>query len=458
MFIKAMLVFFLLMPQLATTENKIIDLDTFIKTALEKDDHFQTILINQLAIKYNKDLKLPPQALITNIKSQYGTSIDQNNNGINSTISLEKLFRNSGTTVSTTYNNVNYSTNAQGRDSLSLSISQDIAKNAFGKMIRKETTMIGMENEVMEYQAIEAYEDYLSSLLFSYQDWYLAYQNKITSESFLINAQKQEANIKARWKKNIANKIEMDKMTLQTLSRKELFLSSKSIYSSKLLQIKEIMRDNSKLDYEPKEAFKYIDKNISFDEDFNFFTLNARTFKILTLLEKSQNTQLSYNIDDLLPSAQILIDSTISSPDGIFNNQNTKSFYTGFTLSYPFGDSQKRAKIAISRLELKKTQLTITEKQSSLRSQLYELYNSILEKKEQRELIKQKIVSADNIYKEEEKNYNQGRSKINDLISAGNDLESYRFALLSTEVTLNKLVIEWLRITDKLIEKINQDS
>ena len=45
------------MPQLATTENKIIDLDTFIKTALEKDDHFQTILINQLAIKYNKKVK-----------------------------------------------------------------------------------------------------------------------------------------------------------------------------------------------------------------------------------------------------------------------------------------------------------------------------------------------------------------------------------------------------------------
>ena len=57
-----------------TNENnnvRILNIEEFIKTAVEKDTVFEQILIDELALKYKKDLSLPSGDLVLSVKNQY---------------------------------------------------------------------------------------------------------------------------------------------------------------------------------------------------------------------------------------------------------------------------------------------------------------------------------------------------------------------------------------------------
>ena len=64
-----------------------------------------------------------------------------------------------------------------------------------------------------------------------------------------------------------------------------------------------------------------------------------------------------------------------------------------------------------------------------------------------------KIKLAEDILLEEVKNYSFGKVTLNDYIDAVNRLDENRFNKISYIVMFNKLVVEWLRLTDKLVDK-----
>ena len=163
-------------------------------------------------------------------------------------------------------------------------------------------------------------------------------------------------------------------------------------------------------------------------------------------------------MNDLFPSAKLIFEWVTAGTSDLYDDANTKSVYAGFSLSYPLGASQKKAKLEISNLELKKAKLTAKAKKSLLRSDLHMLFNKIEENKIMIKLIETKVSVAIRIYNEEKKNYRQGRSSINDLITAGINLEDYRFLALKIQINLNKLIIEWLRLTDELVKKTDENT
>ena len=57
------------------------------------------------------------------------------------------------------------------------------------------------------------------------------------------------------------------------------------------------------------------------------------------------------------------------------------------------------------------------------------------------------------ILKDEAVNYSYGKVTLNDYITAVNRVDENRFSYTEHSVQLNKLLIEWLRLTDQLVGK-----
>ena len=55
----------------APAPEKLLNVDDFIHLAGTKDTEFETILIDELIVKYQKDLQLPADDLILSVKQQY---------------------------------------------------------------------------------------------------------------------------------------------------------------------------------------------------------------------------------------------------------------------------------------------------------------------------------------------------------------------------------------------------
>lgn len=424
----------------------------FLKVAAGKDDQFQRILAERLTTTYQEDLHLSSDDLVAKIKAEYGW--DKKESGLNTTLALEKLFRDSGTKVSASYQQQKYGSDQK---TLRMSLIQDIAKNALGRMNRRSAKIIGMENQIIEYQVVEAYEDYLAKLSLIYLDWYLAYENHNISRRFYNDSLRQLNNIKKRRQKNIALDIDVNKAKLQAIDKKEKMILAQTKWQKLSYLIKEAMRDFSKTHYIPKKEFRYRFRRIEFEKAWQNFH-KTRTAKILGILTDKAFEGLEQSIDDLLPSTQLSLDLTRTErTTQVFpssNQSKTDTVWLGITMEYPFSNKRKKALHAQAKTTHKKVILDSKVKKSSLKTTLYDLYQNILEQQERIETAAEMVKIAKRIVKDEKKSYTYGRTRLNDLIAAENSSQNYEFTQLTSQVNLEKSFIEWQRLTDNLLIKL----
>ncbi|MCB1196569.1 hypothetical protein KDK77_10330, partial [bacterium] len=117
----------------AEDATRMVPLDEFIQTAAASDTVFEEILIDELRLRYRKALFIPARDLILSIKNQYDFILNQDRNEPETVIGLTKLFPHSGTSVSAEYSTFPTLSSGTNSSELSFSVSQSIARNAFGK-------------------------------------------------------------------------------------------------------------------------------------------------------------------------------------------------------------------------------------------------------------------------------------------------------------------------------------
>ena len=198
-----------------------ITLEEFIKIACKNDTVFREILIDELNLKYRKALDIPSGDIVLSVEDKYNVFLSSDEAESQDTVTLSKLFPYAGTNISTQYkSSVSSSTRAIASEFSAL-ISQPIAENAFGKSIRLLDKITGIEIDVARYQIIEAYEDYLATLIQIYLDWYSAYKDLETAKNSYNENTKLLENIKERQANKIALPVDVNKISIQVMSKKE---------------------------------------------------------------------------------------------------------------------------------------------------------------------------------------------------------------------------------------------
>ncbi len=444
--------FFIILPaQPMAKSEQPLSLREFIQLATKNDTVFETILIDNLKIRYRRDILYPASDIIMSIKSQYNFYLDQNRDEPELTLSLSKLFPNSGTDVSLSYSKASSSTVNNEDSELQLLISQPIAKNAFGRGTQMLDQIINIENDVLRYQVVEAYEDYLASLTTAYYNWYSAYESlKVGDASYRSNLKLLD-NIHARQRQKIALPIDVNKMKLLVIGKKENLVILREIYNNITNLITSAIRYT---DHRPLVPVKpdSPQNDVQFARDYALFTQSSRTYNILRLLEQQGTLEVKKAADDLLPSTNLLLGYKVEGEDWGINNRE-KIVFAGFSLEWPIGRTVDKAKYKITEIERKKTVLSNQNKYAELHTNLKNLNLQLGREQKLIKVAEKKIKLAEAILKDEAENYSFGKVTLNDYLIAVNRVDENHFNRISRTVQLNKLLMEWLRLTDRLVNE-----
>lgn len=435
-----------------------LSLKEFIQLATHNDVTFETILIDQLTLKYRRDVLIPDSDIILDVKYKYNFYLNQKRNKPEATVSLSKLFPYNGTQLSLSYNKAASSQTTTDVSNLQFLITQPIAQNAFGKGTQLQDKIIGIENEVRRYQIVEAYEDYLASLTAAYYNWYSAYENlKVGQSSYKSNQQLLE-NILERQKQKIALPVDVNKIQLQLIDKSENLIVLQEIFATYSNLIFKSIRNNGTISTPPTPYIPTTPQrpvaSVQFEADYKNFTQNSRTYEILNLLERQGTIQVKKAADDLLPSTNLLLGYQLDGKEWGIQDQE-RSYFAGISVRWPIGRSVDKAKENIAKIEYKKTVLSNQNKYEELHTNLKNLYLQIQREEKLIAITKKKNTLATSVLKDEAENYSYGKITLNDYIIAVNRVDQNRFSYTDHSVKLNKLLVEWLRLTDQLVnEKI----
>ncbi|MFK5913819.1 MAG: TolC family protein [Woeseiaceae bacterium] len=434
-----------------TQKHSSLPINQFIQLATQNDVKFESILIDQLAIKYRRDVLLPDSDIIMDVKYQHHFYLNQNSNEPEAIVSLSKLFPYNGTQLSLSYSKTASALTTSDTSSLQFLITQPIAQNAFGKGTVLQDKIIGIENDIRRYQIIEAYEDYLASLTTAYYNWYSAYENLKVGKSSYQSNQKLMANILERQKQKIALPIDVNKMRLLLISKKENIIVLQEIYDAYSNLIFKAIRHKATTPYIPI-APERPTSTVQFETDYAIFTQSSRTYQVLNLLEQQGTMQVKKSADDLLPSTNLLLGYQLEGKEWGIQDQQ-RSYFAGISLHWPIGRSVDKAKQSIAKIEYKKTILSNQNKYEELHTNLNNLYLQIQREEKLISIANKKIILSIAILKDEAENYSFGKVTLNDYIAAVNRADENRFSYTEHSVKLNKLLVEWLRLTDQLVNK-----
>ncbi len=433
-------------------EGAALTIEEFIGQATANDTVFEEILIDELKLNYSKALGLPAKDLVLSIKGEYDLFISQDDREAPSaSVSLSKLFPYTGTEVEVSYKNSPAFTSDKMNSEITALITQSIAQNAFGAATRLKDKLIGVENRVAHYQIIEAYEDYLASLINTYYTWYSAHENlKIGQASYYQNKQLLD-DMNKRAESKIALPVDINKVNLLVIGKEENVVSLRENYENVTNLIKKAVRLDAQDDLIPVDPSSFHDFQVSFKKGYEEFQKDSRTYKVLRLLEKQTSLEVDVSADDLLPSTDLLLGYKVSGQEWEVDREDNL-FYAGISMDWPFGDQVDEAELQVAKIEHRKTSLSNKNKYLELYVNLKNLHLQIKKEQDLITLVQKKIELSEAILEDETQNYSYGKISLNDYIDAVNKVDTNKFTKILHVVQLKKLLLEWLRLTDRLVD------
>ncbi|MFC1461013.1 TolC family protein [Verrucomicrobiota bacterium] len=436
----------------STERKELLSLDDFVARAARNDTEFEAILIDGLKLRYQKDLKLPAGDLVLSLKQEYNAFLSQSRNEPASEVSLGKLFPRAGTEVSAGYEVSPAFSSDESAGAVSLNIAQPIAQNAFGHSTRLQEKIIGLEVDIASYQIIEAYEDYLAAIITAFHNWAAAYENLLIGRSSYRENVRLLDNVKERQKKQVARRIDVNKINLQLLAKKESVVELEEAYKKRLHTIQRVIRHDGKSTLIPQTDESSIEIENSFNKAFTTFVDRSRTFRVLNLLEKKSSLKVDKEADDLLPSINLVLGGDIRG-DGYSVDESENLVFAGVTMDWPIPNTVERAEYEVSRIDLEKTELLKLNTRYRLYTDTKNLFEEIEKTRQLMKVAEEKIRLAQAILKDETENYSFGKVTLNDYIYAVNMLDRDRFNKILRGVRYRNLITEWLRLTDSLVTK-----
>jgi len=438
---------------LGNVENQeTLGIEEYLMLAARNDAFFEEILIDELALQYRKDIGIAARDLVFSVKNNYEYFPRQERGDRETQIALSKLFPYIGTEVTASYKTAPSLASRQNSSAMTIAISQPIAENAFGRATRLRDKIIGVEIDVVLHQIAEAYEDYLATVITAYLTWYEAYENYKIGESSYRENLKLKENMEERMKSNIALPIDVNKITLQVLAKQETLISLRTRYQNAVNFIVDSIAYEGDKKLVPVKPDLYAGLSIDFESNYARFHEESRTAQILGLLEIKSDLSVKEEFDDLLPSIAVQAGSTWDWT-GQQAEREDHLIFAGVTMSWSIFEQVDRAEYNTAKIDRDKTRLTTGNILDGLYVDLLNLYQQVSRERELAAIAAEKIESARSVLDAETENYSFGKVTLNDYIDAVNVYDNNRFNRVLRDVSAQKLIVEWLRLSDQLISR-----
>ena len=442
---------FLVMP-LNAAEHA-IDLGLFVEWAIEKDPRLEQYLHERLRVNFLKDTVLPSSAVVLSVRNDFGFALDEGNRSTFLEAAASKPFPKMGTNLSASYQ-INQRPDRHERVT-TFGLEQSLLKNSFGGQVRRLDTRLDLENEVLLLQSAEAYEDYLAVLINNFLEWRLTFLSRIAERELHEESLRLKKNAEGRRRRNIATTIDVEKMTLQTLDQEETILDlDLRLAKQSGLVAESIGLDAAKGAVPGAVPKLYVDTN-NFDQEMTLALEQSRTLRALKLSEDAGRLNVSVRKEELWPELNFVLGFEYDDSTRFTTATNRQELFVGFNFQWPLGQRPAKARVAESKYELVLAEVARRQYQQNLTAALHAQFSQLKTAQQRATLSKRKWDLAKRIVRGETKRYENGRIGIETLILVRKDLAENHLAYLRNEIELNKLMIEWFRLTDQLVKRLN---
>jgi outer membrane protein TolC len=436
----------------AAEKETTLSLDEFIRQATRADTAFEEILLDELRLQYQRDLVLPPGNLVLSVKQSYAAFASGDGRGPATRISLQRLFPSHGTELEIAYEASQALASDNRTGSFGIGVSQPIARNAFGRATGLLDKITGLEVEVAHFQIVEAYEDYLATVVDAYYRWYEAYENLAIGKSAYAENRKLLEDIRKRQTQQIALPVDVNKIRLQVLAKQEDLVGLREALASSLQVVETIIRHTGGAALRPVAPATPVPLGEPFESLLSTFQEQGRTFSILRKLEQRSSLSVDREADDLLPSINLIAGYEVRGRDYGLKDSDDRLF-AGIELELSRPDAQQKAELEVARILARKAPLATKNTYYRLRQQLSGLYLEIQRESELARLAGERIALARQVVRDEAENYTYGKISLNDYIQAVNVVDVSRFSRIRHESLLRRGLLEWQRLTDTLVTR-----
>lgn len=440
----------LLCPSLLFAEE--LRIDRYVEAVKRQDIQIKKFVQQRLQTRFNVDLNLPDQSWTLALTKEYGIATDDKENTSETSASLTKSAISTGTDLE-----ISYETNdlADREESVkSVTVEQNLIQNAFGNQNRKLAEMLGEQNQIIRWQVVESYEDYLAQRIGDYLDFILAHENFKTAKGLLDDVKTLTREVRQRRSKSIAHQVDVDRALAETLEYQRKVLEAKVQVDSLRKSLLASLEDsNLPENFVPAGGVPFINNFNTFKDDLDRFWKDARTFQIYQSSQKAANLDIAVKEQELYPEGKLILGYSEDDSQRFSSRVNRGETIVGFNLSYSFDNSIDSARLEQSKYLKQQLQLQIQLDQGRLRAKLEDLESTIQTHRERVQLLEQQVKVLRRLVSGERNRFQRGGVSLKTLIDAQNKFTETQYNLTSQEVQLAKSIIEWKKITDTLVEE-----
>lgn len=435
-----------------------VTLEDFIRQAASNNPAFQKILVDTLYLQYREALELPPGDFLINLNGEYGAflgsdTFDQND--YSAGLEISKLFPDTGTTISASYNKAgNFSRNINRFGTvLGAEISQSVIQNAFGANTRRLRQSVELQTQMARHQVLEAYEDYLALLTGVYLDWFRSYREVKILEDDYQETRRVYRQVVSKKGYGVARVEDVERSRLQMLQSREELLSEQT----RLEQLRNEIRERAGFapaggsaqlrPVLPRLPEKDNPQIAEFDPG------KSRTMKILKLMEENGILLRQVAEDNLLPSAELFGGYNLLGQDVGFAQPEHKVYF-GFRSQLNFQNTREGAREEVARLDERKARLNRRAGILDLNVNIENIRLELARERRLLELAGERLTSARRLYTAESRRYSIGRTSLVDLISARGLLRQAERGQARARTSYFKTRTEYNRLTDQLVRKL----
>jgi outer membrane protein TolC len=428
-----------------------LGLTDFLKAAAGNDPRFLGYLAENLSLVWQDRLALPADDFVIKASAEYALLLeDPAADGFTGSVAVSKLFPSSGTTAGVSYRA------APVTSALSLTLEQDIARNAFGRSTRWQGELSSLSTEISRFQIAEAYEDYFADCVRLWYDWRSAWLSMTSAEWGWRESLKLLENVEVRAARSVATATEVAQARLRVLDKRDAMLNARTLYERKtrLIRYRAGVSDSEPIQPPEKAVLPFKGWTGLPESSEGLLTL-TRSGKILKLLSGKADLTVKIRQEDLLPSVTLYAAYRMTG-NGYEMAEPANSVTLGIGFEYPLPGTQARARYEQSLQARDRNQLTVADTLGRLWIDLADLKIRLDNADELIVSGRERVALSEQIYRDKQKEYERGSADLDDLFTAQNSVQTARLQLTTREAERDLLLVEWYRLTDQLVQELNQ--
>ncbi len=435
----------------ADSSQKFLDLNEFVRAARANDVGIEKVLHERVQTTFLRSLSLPSPGVLLQIENQYGFSLDEGERTTVLDLAASKEITTTGTTLT-----ASHSLNRQEdreEDQTRVALEQSLFRNAFGKQTRRQDQKLIKENEAILLRTVEAYEDYIATLISGYFDWQLSHVNRTVAQELLSESQSLQHFIEERSQRHIASKVDVGRVALESMGYEEAILELDISLVKQGAEIASAMGKEVLNDLQPSALLDWTNLKLDFEQTRTAALSKGRMLGAYALAEEAGALEIQLRKEDLDPAINLIGGFRYDDSTRFTVSTDRKEVYVGFNAELPLWDQKSGAEVKKAAYEKMSATLAKKEYLKNLSSALRAQEGRIQTQRKRIELSEKKWTVSKDVARRERKRYENGKIDLETLISARQAQANSRFEFLKNRIQLNKDIVEWLRLTDQLIVK-----